>query len=147
MKQSKIRKKLEFTERQKQVRSLLDRITPAILKRYKSKELVNSPELNNIAMQELKREYLKLVKEPEVALSNVALEMIQENPRFMIAGINPWILFAMHGKDPYDYEIFPNMQEREMAVRWATLGRDTPENRKVACEFYGVLYHDNQNIL
>lgn len=131
-------KPLIYTDKQKRIRMILDHITPVVMRRYKLKDKLNNKELDNTVLQGLKREYLKHVGADDTQKTEDLYELIKMKPRFMIAGENPWIIVATKGINSYDFELFPDIKTREMAVSWAVMGRDTPKNREIACEFYAV---------
>lgn len=133
-----IRSKIKINRDEKILRSIVDSVTPVIMKRYKLKINLNNPELDKITRLELKKEYLRLVSRKDIEKAEILLKFIQGNPRFIIGVESPWKVIAKMGTDSYDYSLYPDDSSKRIAVNWMLLGRETPENRKKACEFYGI---------
>src|SRR5690554_5987066 len=97
--------KTEFIE------TVLDEISPQIFRKYNSSDILNNPELDNIAHRELKKKAVELLAAGKREKGNTLLSFIKEKPRFALftnkkGGDVYW--FSLIHKKEFDYLLFEN---------------------------------------
>jgi CRISPR/Cas system endoribonuclease Cas6 (RAMP superfamily) len=64
---------------------VIDKITPAILKKYEGSKFYNNPVLDSVALGELKRKYLILLSEGRKDEAEILYNLIRSKPKFAIS--------------------------------------------------------------
>ncbi len=124
-------------ESEKIIRGILDRVTPAILKSYRSvgNDKLNNPELDKIAITTLKREYLRLKTSGQIKEAEILLKFIQGKPRFAIWHEGIFFL-ALALKRIFTELIFETETDKMNHVDFLCMCE--PNRKKDIFELYGI---------
>jgi hypothetical protein len=117
------------------IETVLDEISPQVFRKYKSSDILNNPELDNIAHRELKKKALELFAAGDREKGNILLSFIQEKPRFALftrkdAGDVYW--YSLIHKKEFDHLLFENeTAKRRFDETWGALGKlDEPATQE-----------------
>ena len=99
--------------------SIIDEITPTVYRKYKRDNVLNTPELDEIAQREIKKKGLQLLQEGDRKKAEILFSYVKQKPRFALftnknRGEVYWtsIIFKKH----FDCLLYENISLQERMV-------------------------------